>query len=72
LHLKGNLYYALTHSPEPLTREYAYALSWEAAGERLASAGCITKDESEALKEAIATTGTEVRALHVSLLSYIY
>jgi len=51
----GNLYYAMTHSPEPLSEEYTYALSWEAACKRFEAAGCISVEESEALKEAIAT-----------------
>lgn len=49
--ISGNLYYALTHSPEPLTEEYSYALSWEAATERLESAGCISVKEAEAMRE---------------------
>lgn len=51
----GNLYYALTHSPEPLTKEYSYALSWEAATKRLESCGCITVAEAEAVENALST-----------------
>lgn len=49
----GNLYYALTHSPEPLTDEYSHALSWEAATERFAAAGSVSVAEAEAMKEAL-------------------
>lgn len=58
----GNLYYALTHSPEPLTEEYSYALSWDAATERLESAGCISVKEAEAMEEihSSAEAGVEV------------
>lgn len=47
----GNLYYALTHSPAPLTKEYAYALSWSAATERLEAAGSISVEEAERMAE---------------------
>jgi len=56
----GNLYYALTHSPEPLSDEYSYALSWEAACKRFEAAGGISTEEAEALAEAIATEETAV------------
>lgn len=49
--ISGNLYYALTHSPEPLTEEYSYALSWDAATERLEAAGCISVKEAKAMEE---------------------
>jgi len=48
----GNLYFALTHSPEPLTSEYLHALSWKAATERLEAAGSISIEESEANTES--------------------
>jgi digalactosyldiacylglycerol synthase len=48
----GILYYAMTHSPQPLEPEYAYALSWKAAIERLELAGCIPVEEDEAIKAA--------------------
>jgi DNA-directed RNA polymerase subunit N (RpoN/RPB10) len=47
----GNLYYALTHSPVSMTEEYSYALTWEAATERLEAAGSITVKEAEAMDE---------------------
>ncbi|KAI2513584.1 digalactosyldiacylglycerol synthase [Fragilaria crotonensis] len=49
----GNLYYALTHSPAPLTKEYAYALSWSAATERLEAAGSISVEEAERMAEVM-------------------
>jgi len=49
----GNLYYAITHSPEPLTEEYAYALSWRAATKRLEAAGSISVQESEEMAAAV-------------------
>lgn len=66
----GELYYAMTHAPEPLTEEYAYALSWEAATQRLEAAGCIPKDEFEKMQESLASkeAGIEVRSIGESLL----
>ena len=59
----GNLYYALTHSPEPLTDEYSHALSWEAATDRFVAAGSISAAEAEAMEEALssAAAGIDVR-----------
>jgi len=58
----GNLYYAMTHSPEPLTTEFAHALSWDAATQRLEAAGCIPVEESEKMAEALSSedAGIEV------------
>lgn len=63
----GNLYYAMTHSPEPLTDVYLHALSWEAATERLIMASCIPRDEDEQLKQVVAANeaAIEVSILHV-------
>jgi len=58
----GNLYYALTHSPEPMDDEYLRALSWEAATERLEAAGSVPVKEAELMKEALSSedAGIEV------------
>lgn len=61
----GELYYAMTHAPEPLSEEFAYALSWEAATQRLMSAACIPTEEFEKMQDALASAdaGIEVRTL---------
>ena len=51
----GNLYYALTHSPEPLTSEYSHALSWEAATQRLEAAGSVPVKEAELRSAALSS-----------------
>ena len=45
----------MTHAPEPLTKEYAFALSWEAATLRLEAAGCIPKEEFEKMQEVLSS-----------------
>lgn len=59
----GNLYYALTHSPKPLSDSEAFTLSWEAATKRLEAAGSIPKKEAEMRDEALRANeaGIEVR-----------
>ena len=47
----GNLFYAMTHSPEPMSDEYLYALSWRAATRRLEDAGCIPVNEATQLEQ---------------------
>lgn len=61
-HTTGNLYYALTHSPEPLTEGDSYALSWEAATERLEAAASIPVKEANLMNEALSSkeAGIEV------------
>jgi hypothetical protein len=56
----GNLYYALTHAPGPLTKEDAYALSWKAATERLEAAGSIPVKEAEMMSEALKSNDTSI------------
>jgi hypothetical protein len=47
----GNLFYAMSHAPEPLSDEYMHALSWKAATKRLEDAGCIPVAKAEQMKE---------------------
>jgi digalactosyldiacylglycerol synthase len=58
----GELYYAMTHAPEPLTEDFAFALSWEAGTQRLEAAACIPKHEFEQMQKALASedAGVEV------------
>ena len=59
----GNLYYALTHSPEPLSDEEEFTLSWQAATKRLEAAGSIPVEEARLMTEALQSkeAGIEVR-----------
>ena len=68
----GFLYYALTHSPVPLTKEYSHALTWEAATERLMAAGCIPTREADLMEKALSSqvAGIEVRSM-LSVLASI-
>lgn len=72
----GNLYYALTHAPEPLTPEYSYALSWEAATDRLKAAACIPEEEAHKLSQAIISEEAEIEVSYfcfsISLQPVIY
>jgi hypothetical protein len=69
----GNLYYAMTHSPEPLSPESLHALSWEAATERLMAAACIPVEEADAFKaadaahEASIEVGMRSQTVHLRL-----
>lgn len=56
----GNLYYSITHAPEPMTEEYAYPLTWEAATERLEAAGCIPVEESVKMNEALSSEDASI------------
>lgn len=58
----GNLYYAISHAPELMTKDDLYPLTWEAATDRLVDAGCIPKAEADRLEQTISseTTGIEV------------
>jgi len=59
--VSGNLYYAMTHSPFPMTEEYSHALSWEAATERLISAGSVSVAEANSTALALSSgAGMEI------------
>ena len=63
----------MTHSPEPLSEQYSYALSWEAANERFASAGCISVAESKEFENALAEVenGLEVSLKWYSIHNFL-
>ncbi len=67
----GNLYYALTHSPEPMTEEYSHALSWEAATERFAAAGSVSIAEADAMDEALSSAEAGIEVSNI-LFVYLY
>ena len=52
----------MTHSPQPLSKDYSYALSWEAATERFAAAGSLSVAEAKLMEETLLTeeAGIEV------------
>mmetsp|Transcript_15176 Transcript_15176/g.33946 ORF Transcript_15176/g.33946 Transcript_15176/m.33946 type:complete len:479 (+) Transcript_15176:1206-2642(+) len=56
----GNLYYAITHEPEPISEESSRTLSWEAATERFIAAGSVTVAEAEAMQKAYQETDQEI------------
>ena len=45
----------MTHSPEPLSEEYTYALTWKAATERLIAAAAIPLEEAKQREAALAS-----------------
>lgn len=59
----GNLYYALTHSPEPLTQDASYALSWGAATKRLERAASIPVKEAELMNEALSSKAAGIEVI---------
>lgn len=60
----GNLYYALTHAPEPMSVEASHILSWEAATERFIAAGSLSVKEAETWNK---TLSTEAAGIDINL-----
>ena len=50
----------MTHTPEPLSEEYAYALTWKAATERLIAAAAIPVEEAKQREAALASDETGI------------
>lgn len=63
----GGIYYAITHAPEPLTEVYAYALSWEAATQRLEAAACIPKEEAEKMEAFLTSDDAAIEVCSCAL-----
>eukprot|EP00816_Leptocylindrus_hargravesii_P003400 CAMPEP_0196806770 /NCGR_PEP_ID=MMETSP1362-20130617/6685_1 /TAXON_ID=163516 /ORGANISM="Leptocylindrus danicus, Strain CCMP1856" /LENGTH=816 /DNA_ID=CAMNT_0042180399 /DNA_START=235 /DNA_END=2685 /DNA_ORIENTATION=+ len=58
----GNLYYALSHSPKPMTADASRILSWEAATERFIAAASISVFEAETWNKTLSaeTAGIDI------------